>query len=135
MSLDFSFQRRFFSSFLHPNAPATIIEVMAGPLWPEFSINFVQQLWVFLPAKSARILSTCIKLSSTFKFLSISRRKWLLLTYLIIFHLFWIKKSNIFGWNLKIPAIVRPPQTPAPKCPTKQRIGYSRAYQPVKQLL
>ena len=37
MSLDFSFERRFFSSFLHPNAPATIIEVMAGPLWPEFS--------------------------------------------------------------------------------------------------
>ena len=37
MSLDFSFERRFFSSFLQPNAPATIIEVMAGPLWPEFS--------------------------------------------------------------------------------------------------
>ena len=39
MSLDFSFERRFFSSFLQPNAPATIIEVMAGPLWPEFT-NF-----------------------------------------------------------------------------------------------
>ena len=39
MSLDFSFERRFFSSFLHPNAPATIIEVMAGPLWPEFSYS------------------------------------------------------------------------------------------------